>query len=986
MRATRPTARTHVRAGARTGEDARGGDDVLAAPTHRGARDAPGPDGAIDPRVGTVVAGRYRVVEALGHGGMGSVYRVRDLTLDLDVAMKRLPASDAVDLERIGREVRLARKVTHANVCRLHDLTLDGDDAYLTMELVRGESLAAWLERAHHLDAATALPILRDVARGLAAAHAAGVIHRDLKPANVLVEHDAGRALVADFGIATAPAIAADRDDELAGTLGYMAPEQLAGGAVDTRADVWAFGALACRALVGAIAPGTSRARASAGGEVGASMPALLSAASVPTLLGDHVPAALIALLTACLADDPDARPRDGAALVAALDAVNAVNPVDAVDAANAANAANAVNAPDAINLINASGPRAGAPRRWRGPRAMAIAGAIAALLAGAWWGLGATQLREPASPRWALGASSAGDLGEDQRWAIDALPAVLAEELLDAWGLELVARDAPGARILDAKLGWSSGAWTVRAAGVEARATSLREAAAGLATALVQRDVPAPLRRPTAADLTTAGAVDAAAWRAWRRARRQAMLQHWERAQALCREALATDPGFALAALELALAYDAGDAAQGPALAHAFELAARRPPGPGPWRHALALLRHPDDAKAIAAELDAARAAATEDLDRRFIEIRWALGLLFTNRDEEAVPLLELARERWPDEGSAWKALARHYVHSDTPGALALALAASERAQALLPDDVGVRADRALALVRTGEAEKARQQARLAERIDPAQRATARAALFEFHLALGNTAEASAEAQRMLGGPARLQAQGLVSLATLDLLQGRFDRGFGGLDSAAQLYDRLGMTVAAARTRAFAARQALALERRDAAAALLAPVADGATHYAPAARIRLLLLQEGAPAARRALAARPAELTDRARLELELAAASGDDRGVIDGHRALTDPLAAMSALGLAAAAHLRLGHRADAIELYRALAAHPDGWREPILSVEAWRQLGDVLRSSDAAGARAAYRRYLEHRAPPATSPALRRLRALLSAPPAR
>ena len=177
---------------------------------------------------GTIVAGRYRLVALLGRGGMGEVYRADDLTLDQPVALKFLPDSVAADPDRLAQfhnELRVARQVTHKNVCRLYDLGEFEGRRFLTMQYVDGEDLASLLRRIGRVPQDKAIQIARQLCAGLAAAHERGVVHRDLKPANVMIDGE-GHALITDFGLAVP---ASDMKATLAGTPHYMAPEQLTG-------------------------------------------------------------------------------------------------------------------------------------------------------------------------------------------------------------------------------------------------------------------------------------------------------------------------------------------------------------------------------------------------------------------------------------------------------------------------------------------------------------------------------------------------------------------------------------------------------------------------------------------------------------------------------------------------------------------------------------------------------------------------------------
>jgi serine/threonine-protein kinase len=192
---------------------------------------------------GRLLAGRYRIIALLGQGGMGEVYRADDLTLGQGVAMKFLPdeaARDEALLERFRNEVRMARRVSHPNVCRVYDVGDVDGQTFFTMEYVDGEDLASLLRRIGRLPSDKALEIARQLCAGLAAAHAKGVLHRDLKPANIMLD-GRGQVVITDFGLA---GVADDiRGNEIrSGTPAYMSPEQLAGQEVSPRSDIYALG------------------------------------------------------------------------------------------------------------------------------------------------------------------------------------------------------------------------------------------------------------------------------------------------------------------------------------------------------------------------------------------------------------------------------------------------------------------------------------------------------------------------------------------------------------------------------------------------------------------------------------------------------------------------------------------------------------------------------------------------------------------------
>jgi len=212
--------------------------------------------------------GPYEIVAALGAGGMGEVYRARDTRLDRDVAVKILPeafASDAGRVARFQREARTLASLNHPHIGALHGLEEANGVTALIMELVEGEDLAERIARgAMPFD--EALPIAKQIAEALEAAHEQGVIHRDLKPANIKVRPD-GTVKVLDFGLAKAmepirpsanvsqsPTItppAMTQAGMILGTAGYMSPEQVKGHAADTRADIWAFGVVLFEMLAG---------------------------------------------------------------------------------------------------------------------------------------------------------------------------------------------------------------------------------------------------------------------------------------------------------------------------------------------------------------------------------------------------------------------------------------------------------------------------------------------------------------------------------------------------------------------------------------------------------------------------------------------------------------------------------------------------------------------------------------------------------------
>ncbi len=261
-----------------------------------------------------MLAGRYRIVSLLGRGGMGEVYRADDLRLGQPVALKFLPESlrrDPGRLERFHAEVRLARQVSHPNVCRVYDIGEADGQPFLSMEFVDGEDLQSLLRRIGRLPGDKGIQFARQLCAGLAAAHDAGVLHRDLKPANVMID-GRGRARITDFGLA---AIAGDvRGAEArAGTPDYMSPEQLAGRDVTVRSDLYSLGLVLYETFTGRIPFERGDTPAGVAGIRGSCTPK-----SPGSVLEGIDPAVERAILR-CLETDPQRRPPSALAVAAAL-------------------------------------------------------------------------------------------------------------------------------------------------------------------------------------------------------------------------------------------------------------------------------------------------------------------------------------------------------------------------------------------------------------------------------------------------------------------------------------------------------------------------------------------------------------------------------------------------------------------------------------------------------------------------------------------
>jgi predicted Ser/Thr protein kinase len=213
---------------------------------------AHGDETALEP--GTVLAGRYEILDVLGKGGMGSVYKAKDQELDRLVALKVIRpelARNAAIVDRFKQELRLSHLVTHKHVIRMYDLGEDAGMRFITMEFVAGRDLRSIIEEKGKLAPVDAVGILRQICLALEAAHAVGILHRDLKPQNIM-QDAAGRVVVMDFGLArTIEGDGMTQSGALVGTMEYMSPEQALGKDLDQRSDIFALGLICYEMLTG---------------------------------------------------------------------------------------------------------------------------------------------------------------------------------------------------------------------------------------------------------------------------------------------------------------------------------------------------------------------------------------------------------------------------------------------------------------------------------------------------------------------------------------------------------------------------------------------------------------------------------------------------------------------------------------------------------------------------------------------------------------
>lgn len=199
------------------------------------------------------LAQRYDILAEAGHGSMGDVYKARDRETGEVVALKVLKreiASDQAMIDRFKNELLFARKITHKNVCRVHEFNRIGGIAYTSMEFVEGESLRSVLNRFGGLPLRKAIDLVLQICSGLEEAHAQGIVHRDLKPENVMIDAQ-GNVKIMDFGIARSMEAMTRLTGSMVGTPAYMAPEQVAGKPVDYRTDIYALGLMLYEVFTG---------------------------------------------------------------------------------------------------------------------------------------------------------------------------------------------------------------------------------------------------------------------------------------------------------------------------------------------------------------------------------------------------------------------------------------------------------------------------------------------------------------------------------------------------------------------------------------------------------------------------------------------------------------------------------------------------------------------------------------------------------------
>ncbi len=267
---------------------------------------------------GSLFAGRYEIIEEIGRGGMGRVYKAFDRQIKEVIALKLLKPEIGFNekaVERFRNELRIARRIAHPRVCRMYDLGEAGLSHYLTMEYVEGEDLKAFIRRSDHLTTAKAVNIGKQIAEGLSEAHRLGVVHRDLKPQNVMIDRE-GKAKIMDFGLARfAESEGLTGSGLMLGTPEYMSPEQVDLKEVDARVDIYALGIILYEMVTGHV-PFKGETPLSV------AMKQKNEKARDARESNPLVPDSLIAVIKKCLEKDPRLRYQTAAEVGTALDKV----------------------------------------------------------------------------------------------------------------------------------------------------------------------------------------------------------------------------------------------------------------------------------------------------------------------------------------------------------------------------------------------------------------------------------------------------------------------------------------------------------------------------------------------------------------------------------------------------------------------------------------------------------------------------------------
>lgn len=337
---------------------------------------------------------RYEILAEAGHGSMGNVYKARDRETGEIVALKLLKpeiASDHAMMERFKNELLFARRITHKNVCRLHEFNRVGGIAYTSMEFVEGESLRSVLSRFGGLPQRKAIDLALQICSGLKEAHAQGIVHRDLKPENIMVDAQ-GNVKIMDFGIARSMEAATRLTGSMVGTPQYMAPEQAAGKPVDYRTDIYSLGLMLYEMFTG-------KAAFTADNPVAVALKQMREEPLPPHQVDPAIPAYIERTILKCLLKEPANRFQSIAQLEQALDG-SAIQNSDPAAPVRAANAQKAVSAPAIARIAAPSIAPVATQRRAPSPTVWILLIAVIVLGAfGILWGIANTRAADLIPP-----------------------------------------------------------------------------------------------------------------------------------------------------------------------------------------------------------------------------------------------------------------------------------------------------------------------------------------------------------------------------------------------------------------------------------------------------------------------------------------------------------------------------------------------------------------------------------------------------------
>jgi serine/threonine protein kinase len=318
---------------------------------------------------------RYDILGEAGHGSMGNVYKARDRETGETIALKLLKpeiASDQAMMERFKNELLFARKITHKNVCRVHEFNRVGGVAYTSMEFVEGENLRSVLNRFGGLPQRKAVNLALQICSGLKEAHAQGIVHRDLKPENIMVDAN-GNVKIMDFGIARSMEAVTRMTGSMVGTPQYMAPEQVGGKPVDYRTDIYSLGLILYEMFTGAPA-------FQADNPVAVALKQMQEEAVPPHEIDPAIPAYIERTILKCLLKNPANRFQSIAQLENALNGSEPQNPASVAVPVRAANAQKSVSSAATARIATPSLPAAATQRNGVSPIVWILLGAVMVL------------------------------------------------------------------------------------------------------------------------------------------------------------------------------------------------------------------------------------------------------------------------------------------------------------------------------------------------------------------------------------------------------------------------------------------------------------------------------------------------------------------------------------------------------------------------------------------------------------------------------